>query len=192
MLMPRATSSPLTSAAQQIMGGIQSRKAQERQQMLNKIMGNALLGDAQAMEQLAQADPNAFMQIQQQQANVAAARQKAMGGAQAVKPETRAKANTMLRDLLSNVALLPEDQQSQALADAKIEFDNVYGGLGIEFPAEIGEREQRLFSRINEQNQAASEKIVDDAKKGQAEKYRTEFNSIAKDYNNVIRRARNY
>ena len=183
MLMPRATTSPLTNAAQMIMGGIEKRKQEEKTAQLNQLMGGALTGDAASMEQLAQADPNAFMAVQQHQAQqdlTGAQTQKAMlkPSAGAMKPEDLQKANTMKNELMNNIALLPIDQQQKALADANAEFKSVWGD-SLAFPESIDNPVvQRKFQQINEKADEIANKAAAEIKTGLEDKWAGNFSKI--------------
>jgi len=179
MLLPRATTSPLTNAVGSIMGGIDRRKKEEQAAQLKQLMGGALSGDANAMQQLATTDPNAFMAIQQHQGQQAAAQakltQQPVADTKMIKQ--RADANAMKQELLANVSVLPEDQREQALIDASSQFNSVYGGV-LEFPTSIGEREARLFGQLNEKTTEIATKLAKDAALGRTDKYAAKFNSM--------------
>lgn len=154
------------------MGGINRRKQEEQAAQLKQLMGGALTGDANAMQQLGQIDPNAFMAIQQHQAKIT---QKPVVDTKMTKQ--KADANAMKQELLTSISTLPEDQREQALIDAGSQFNSVYGGV-LDFPTSIGERETRLFGQLNDKTTELATKLAKDAALGRTDKYALKFNSM--------------
>lgn len=110
------------------MGGIDRRKKEEQQAQLKQLMGGALSGDANAMQQLATTDPNAYMAVQQHQSKT-----------QAQAPKANKDAQTFFNTGIESLALIPEENRAAYYDTLVQDMNTYYPGIASRMPQSYDE-----------------------------------------------------